>query len=72
MTSHSPGRLFRSATPVGAIEPGEEGKYRLIFSQTAKPVCPIPFADAPQGAMQGTRYTTFAKLLTAKKLTDLF
>jgi len=55
-----------------AIEPyGEGGKYKLIFSMKAKPIGPIPFADAPPGAMQGPRYTTFAKLTTAKKLTDL-
>jgi hypothetical protein len=59
--------------PVSRIEPyGEEGKYKLIFAEPAKPVGPIPFADAPQGSMQGTRYTSFQKLLTAKKLTDLF
>lgn len=58
--------------PVERIEPyGEEGKYKLIFSEKAKPIGPIPFGDAPQGAMQGPRYTSFAKLQTAKKLTDL-
>ena len=59
--------------PVASIEPyGEEGKYKLIFAEPAKPIGPIPFADAPQGSMQGPRYTTFAKLQKAKKLTDLF
>lgn len=59
--------------PVARIEPyGEEGKYKLIFSEHAKPVGPIPFADAPQGSMQGPRYTTLEKLLKARKLTDLF
>ncbi len=59
--------------PVAAIEPyGEEGKYRLVFSEPAKPIGPIPFADAAQGLMQGPRYTTLAKLLGAKKLSDLF
>jgi hypothetical protein len=58
--------------PVDRIEPdGEGGKCKLIFSMKAKPIGPIPFADAPQGAMQGPRYTTFAKLTAAKKLTDL-
>ncbi|MBF8267114.1 MAG: putative Excinuclease subunit domain protein [Dehalococcoidia bacterium] len=58
--------------PVARIEPyGEEGKYKLIFSEKAKPIGPIPFGDALQGAMQGPRYTNFAKLQTAKKLTDL-
>jgi hypothetical protein len=60
--------------PVDRIEPyGDEGKYKLIFSLKAReiPQGKIPFGDAPQGAMQGPRYTTFAKLMAAKKLTDL-
>ncbi len=58
--------------PVARIEPyGEEGKYKLIFSEKAKPIGPVPFSDAPLGAMQGPRYTSFSKLRTAKKLTDL-
>ncbi|HEV3160875.1 MAG TPA: GIY-YIG nuclease family protein [Xanthobacteraceae bacterium] len=59
--------------PVARIEPhGDSGKYKLIFSEPAKPIKPIPFADAPSGFMQGTRYTTFTKLQNAKKVTDLF
>jgi len=59
--------------PVSRIEPyGEEGKYKLVFSEKAKPIGPIPFGDAPSGLMQGPRYTTFAKLKSAQKLTDLF
>ena len=59
--------------PVARIEPyGEQGKYKLVFTQSAKPVGPIPFGDAPQGSMQGPRYTTFDKLMRAKKLSDLF
>ena len=51
---------------------GEGGKYKLIFSAKAQPITPIPFADAPQqGAMQCPRYTTFAQLQAAKKLSDL-
>ncbi|MGZ8250657.1 GIY-YIG nuclease family protein [Methylomagnum sp.] len=58
--------------PVNRIEPyGEGGKYRLVFSEKAKPIGPIPFGDAPQGAMQGPRYTSFEKLKAATKLTDL-
>jgi hypothetical protein len=38
--------------PVTRVEPyGEEGKYKLIFAEPAKPIGPIPFADAPQGSM---------------------
>ncbi len=58
--------------PVASIEPyGDSGKYKLIFSEPATPVGPIPYADAPSGFMQGTRYTTYAKLQKAKKVTDL-
>ena len=58
--------------PVDRIEPyGESGKYKLIFSEKAHLIGPIPYADAPPGAMQGPRYTTFEKLQAAKKLTDI-
>ena len=58
--------------PVSRIEPyGEEGKFKLVFSEKAKPIGPIPFGDALSGAMQGPRYTNSAKLLKAKKLMDL-
>jgi hypothetical protein len=58
--------------PVERIEPyGEEGKYKLIFSEKAKEISPIPFADATPGTMQGPRYTTFAKLQNAKRISDL-
>jgi hypothetical protein len=59
--------------PVASIEPyGEEGKYKLIFAEPAKPIGPIPFGNAPLGSMQGPRYTSFAKLQKARKLMDLF
>ncbi|MXW21973.1 MAG: GIY-YIG nuclease family protein [Candidatus Dadabacteria bacterium] len=59
--------------PVDRIEPyGESGKYRIVFSEKAQEIGPIPFSDAPLGAMQGLRYTTFEKLRTAKKLSDVF
>lgn len=57
---------------VARIEPyGEDGKYKLVFSEPAKPIGPIPFGDAKSGSMQGPRYTSFAKLQAAKKLTDV-
>jgi hypothetical protein len=59
--------------PVSRIEPyGDSGKYKLIFSEPAKPIGPIPFSDAPSGFMQGSRYTSYDKLHKAKKVTDLF
>lgn len=58
--------------PVERIEPyGENGKYKLVFSEPAKPIGPIPFGSAQSGAMQGPRYTTRAKLLSAKSISDL-
>lgn len=58
---------------VDRIEPyGESSKYRVFFSEKAQEIEPIPFSDAPPGSMQGLRYTTFEKLKTAKKLSDVF
>jgi hypothetical protein len=58
--------------PVDRIEPyGEGGKYKVIFSEKTKPIGPVPFGDVPQDTMQRPRYTTFVKLKTAIKLTDL-
>ena len=58
--------------PVDRIEPyGDSGKYKIIFSEHATPIGPIPFGDAPSGAMQGPRYTTFEKLTAAKTVSDL-
>jgi hypothetical protein len=60
--------------PVKSIEPyGDGTKYKLNFTEPAKPLPnPIPFADATTGSMQGTRYTSLAALLAAKKVADLF
>lgn len=58
--------------PVAEIEPyGESGKYKLIFSEPAKPIGPIPFGSAPGGSMQGPRYTSLNRLRSAKTLTDV-
>ena len=58
--------------PVSQIEPyGESGKYKLVFSEKAKPIGPITFGDAPPGSMQGPRYTTIDRLRKAKTLSDL-
>jgi len=59
---------------VERIEPyGEEGKYKLIFSEPAKELeNPIPVADAPRGMMQSIRYTNHEKFKTAKKVAELF
>jgi hypothetical protein len=48
-------------------------KYKLIFAGPAKALPqPMPFADATTGSMQGPRYTSLAKLLAAKRVSDLF
>jgi hypothetical protein len=58
--------------PVASIEPyGDSGKYKLIFSEPAKTIGPIPFGSAPSGTMQGPRYTTYEKLQKAKTVSDL-
>lgn len=59
--------------PVARIEPYENtGKFKLIFSEPAQEITPIPFGNARQGMMQGPRYTTLEKLLKAKSILDLF
>jgi hypothetical protein len=58
--------------PVARIEPyGEGGKYKVVFSEPAQPIGPIPFGNAPTGAMQGPRYTSLKRLRAAKKITDI-
>jgi hypothetical protein len=51
---------------------GDGGKYKVVFWETAKRMDPIPFGDAPSGAMQGPRYTSFEKLKSAKIVADIF
>ncbi|MDJ0902083.1 MAG: hypothetical protein QNJ55_25100 [Xenococcus sp. MO_188.B8] len=58
--------------PVDKIEPfGDGGKYKLIFSEPAHEIKPIPFEDAPKASMMSPRYTSINKLKEAKKLSDL-
>ncbi len=59
---------------VDRIEPyGEEGKYKLLFSEPAKELeRQIPFENSPQGLMQAPKYTNFEKFKTAQKIVDLF
>lgn len=69
----SPISAITHYAPVDRIEPyGESSRYRVFFSEKAQKIEPIPFGDAPPGSMQGPRYTTFEKLKTAKKLSDVF
>jgi hypothetical protein len=68
----SPISAITHAAPVARIEPhGDSGKYKLVFSEPARAIGPVPLGDAPSGFMQGPRYTTYERLLKAKKVTDL-
>jgi hypothetical protein len=55
------------------VEPyGDAGKFKVVFK--GPPLLlknPVPYGDAPSGAMQGPRYTTRAALLEAKRIRDL-
>lgn len=59
---------------VERIEPyGEEGKYKLVFSEPAQLLeKPIPFGNTKMGSMQASRYTSFDVLNKAKQVSDLF
>jgi hypothetical protein len=55
------------------IEPyGDTGKYKINFKASAREITHVPFGDAKSGSMQGSRYTSYNKLITAKQLSDLF
>lgn len=55
------------------IEPyGDGSKYKVVFAAPAKQITPIPYADATPGSMQGPRYTSYTRILAAKKVSDLF
>jgi hypothetical protein len=68
----APVSAITHTAPVARIEPhGDSGKFKLIFSEPARPIGPVPLGDAPSGFMQGPRYTTYERLLKAKKVTEL-
>lgn len=58
---------------IDTIEPfGDDGKFKLTFKGPAKVLeKPIPYGDAPSGAMQGPRYCSKAKLDSAKSVGEL-
>jgi hypothetical protein len=60
--------------PIARIESyGNGPKYKLVFAGPAVELPKrIPFADAAPGSMQGPRYTSYKRLLTATKVQDLF
>jgi hypothetical protein len=68
--------------PVGAVthiaeidrlEPfGDEGKFKIYFKGPARKLdMPIPYGNAPSGAMQGSRYCTKQVFDQAKSVADL-
>lgn len=58
--------------PIEKIEPyGEGGKFQIYFSEPATQIKPIPFGDAPSGAMQGPRYTRYQILQNSKTIRDI-
>jgi hypothetical protein len=69
----APVKAVTHVAPIAAIEPfGDEGKYKIVFA--GPPVelqNPVPFGDAPSGAMQGSRYTSFDKLQSARSIKEL-
>jgi len=59
--------------PIERIEPfGEEGKYKLVFSEPAKELDEKLVFDLKPGSMQSPRYTSYERLTSAKKMSDLF
>lgn len=69
----APTKAITHVAPVKHIEPyGNEGKYRLVFSEPARAIGPIELGNAPKGTMQGPRYCKYSKLIAAKKFGDIF
>lgn len=68
----NPTSAITHVAPIERIEPyGDSGKYKVVFAAPAKEIAPIPYGDAPSGAMQGPRYTSRDALDKAKTLVDL-
>ncbi|MGD0462335.1 MAG: GIY-YIG nuclease family protein [Tepidisphaeraceae bacterium] len=68
----APKSAITHIAPVGHIERyGEGKKYKVVFSEPARPIGPIPRGDNA-GGIQGPCYTTYSELVKAKKLSDLF
>jgi hypothetical protein len=50
---------------------GDTGKYKVVFAEPAKEFGPVPYGNAPRGAMQGPRYTRLELLQKASSLADI-
>jgi len=69
----SPTSAITHVAPVKHIEPyGQDGKYRVVFSEPAHKIGPIPLGVAPKGTMTGPCYCTYSKLIVAKQFSDIF
>jgi hypothetical protein len=69
----APIKAITHVAPVKHVEPyGHEGKFRVVFSEPAHKIGPIPLGDAPKGSMQGPRYCAYQRLMVAKKFKDIF
>jgi hypothetical protein len=69
----APTTAITHVAEVDSIEPyGNTGKYKVNFKAPAKEIKHVPFGDAKSGSMQGTRYSSYDKLIGANQLSDLF
>lgn len=69
----SPVSAITHYAAVQRIEPyGEEGKYKLIFTEPAKELEHPIALDLTRGGLQSPRYTSFEKLNAAYKMSELF
>lgn len=69
----APTHAITHIAPVERIELyGQEGKYRVVFSEPAHAIRQIPFGDAPKAMMRSPRYCNYNRLLAAKKLMEIF
>jgi hypothetical protein len=69
----SPIMAVTHVAEIDRIEPfGDEGKFKLLFKGPAQKLDkPIPYGNAPSGAMQGVRYCTKEAFDAAKSVADL-
>jgi hypothetical protein len=56
---------------IGAVQFGDNGKYKVTFAAKAEQIKPIPFGSAKSGAMQGPRFTTKTALSGSEDLGDI-
>ena len=71
----APTSAITHIAPVKEIKPSSEeaGKYRLIFSEPARPIGPISYVSGGHTKqLQNLRYTTREPLLGAKTLDDVW